>query len=364
MPVQNLIGIAALAARGSTLARKRHVEYRSLPSKSILNRCSNPKMPFRWTVNPYRGCEIGCHYCYAPYTHTYLGLDDPADFTSLIFSKERAREILEAELRRGVEGPIALGTGTDPYQPAERKFETTRGILEAFSRFSGLRIGITTKSDLIQRDLDLLGEIAARNQLRVNITVTTMQANLARLLEPKAVTPEMRIETVRQLRWRGIQAGIFSAPVLPLLTDTMEILTTVAEQAKRADATHWTANPLFLRSSARQRLLPLLDQHFPDIAQRYRSHYRRGTYVTADYRNWLRSRVELIRGKYGLAEADPFTSDKAPGPVQGNLLDGLEAEDRLERRGPSTVQAFGDETARWRGGVRPNRHPARANRAA
>ncbi len=367
MTPQNSVGIAALAARGGTLARKQHVEYRSLPSKSILNRCSNPRMPFRWTVNPYRGCEIGCHYCYAPYTHAYLGLDDPDDFQSLIFSKDKAREILEGELRRGVEGPIAVGTGTDPYQPAERNFETTKGILEALSRFSGLQIGITTKSDLILRDLDLLGKIATRNQLHVNITVTTMDEKLARLLEPLAVRPDMRIEAIRQLRWRGIDAGVFSAPVLPLLTDTMELLSAVAEQAKRADAAYWTANPLFLKESARKRLIPVLEQRFPRIADRYKSHYRRGAYVAPDYRDWLRARVETIRGKYGLADTIPFASvpaDNVHGPAQGNLFAGLEPESLPTRRGPTTVPAPGGEVPHVRGRGYLNRHPSPVQSAA
>ncbi len=338
MTRQALSGIAALAAQGNTLLAKRQVEYRSLPSKSILNRCANPQMPFRWTINPYRGCEIGCQYCYAPYTHTYLGLDDPSEFDSLIFSKENAREILEQELRRGVDGPIALGTGTDPYQPAERRFETTRGILEAFARSAGLQIGITTKSDLILRDLDLLGQIAARNELRVNITVTSMDDALSRLLEPRAVRPDLRIEAVRQLRWRGIQAGVFSAPVLPLLTDAAEILGSVAEQAKRADALYWTANPLFLKDSAKKRLMPVLEREFPLIAERYKSHYRRGAYVAGAYRTWLQTRVEGIRQRHGLASAAPFAPDPAQGvtgPVQELLFEDLEAAHPPVRRGPA-----------------------------
>ena len=323
MTTRSPVGIAAQAASGATLVTKRSVEYRSLPSKSILNRCANPRMPFRWTINPYRGCEIGCHYCYAVYTHKYLGIDDPERFTSLVFSKVKARELLERELHRGVKGPIAIGTGTDPYQPAERRFETTRGILEAFLTVSGHSIGITTKSDLVLRDIDLLGRIAARNDLRVNVTVTTMDDALARLLEPRAVRPDRRMETVRQLRWRGIPAGVFSSPVLPLITDTKEVLSAVAAQAKRVDASCWTANPLFLQPSARKRLMPFLERRFPHLAARYRSHYRRGAYVSAGYMEWLESRVDRIRRRYGLAATIPFrpkTAEPAP-PVQPSLFE-------------------------------------------
>ncbi len=324
-----LSGIAALAASGKTLGKKRRVEYRSLPSKSILNRCANPRMPFRWTVNPYRGCEIGCHYCYAAYTHKYLGIEDPSRFDSLIFSKERAKELLERELAHGVEGPIAIGTGTDPYQPAERRFETTRGILEVFSQRSGHQIGITTKSDLVLRDIDLLGTIAARNDLHVSFTVTTMDEALARLLEPRAARPDKRIDAVRQFRWRGVQAGVFSAPVLPLLTDSDEILGAVAEAAKGADASYWTAHPLFLQPAARERMMPFLEAQFPQLAKRYKAHYRRGAYVSPGYRDWLEEKVARIRRKHGLSSRIPCRTDLAgvaAGAVpsaQQSLFEGL-----------------------------------------
>lgn len=330
-----------MAKNSRTLVKKRTVEYRSLASKSILNRCANPRMPFRWTVNPYRGCEIGCHYCYAVYTHKYLGIEDPTDFTSVVFSKTRARELLERELHRGVEGPIAVGTGTDPYQPAERRLETMRGILEAFSQFSGHSIGITTKSDLVLRDIDLLGSIAARNDLRVNLTITTMDDALARLLEPRAVRPDKRIEAVRQLRWRGIQVGVFSSPVLPLLTDTMEALNAVAEQAKRADSLYWAASPLFLQRAARERMMPFLERQFPHLAARYRSHYRRGAYVSEAYMGWLDKRVSRIRRRHGLGSSIPFrpAASGPARPVQRSLFEEPALLPPSARRGPARATA-------------------------
>ena len=322
-----LTGIAAQAARGQRIGLKRGVEYRSLPSKSILNRCSSGRMPFRWTVNPYRGCEIGCHYCYATYTHAYLGIEDPGGFSSLVFSKENARGLLTKELARGVKGPIAIGTSTDPYQPAERRFETTRGILQAFAKFSGNEIGITTKSDLILRDLDLLGSIAANNDLHVNITVTTMDDGLARMLEPRSVIPPLRIEALRELRWRGISAGIFSAPVLPLLTDSVESLRGVARAAKRADAQYWHAHPLFLRPDARERMLPFLEREHPEVVQRYRRHYGRGAFTSQSYRKWLSDRVEAIRRQLGLGSRVPLREGGNPAAraARGPLFAGAAA---------------------------------------
>ena len=315
MQAETLTGIARMAAGGVSLGKKRQVEYRSLPSRSILNRCANPRMPFRWTVNPYRGCEIGCHYCYAAYTHKYLGIEDPSLFDSLIYSKNQAREILQRELERGVEGAIAVGTGTDPYQPAERRFETTRGILEAFAEASGNEIGITTKSDLILRDIDLLGKIAASNDLHVNVTITTMDAALARALEPRAAHPLKRIDAVRELRWRGIEAGVLSAPVLPLLTDTTEILDAVARSSKRANATYWNAHALFLQPAARQRLMPFLRRQFPHLVARYTNHYKKGAYVSPGYSDWLAAKVDRIRRQHGLPDRTPEDSRKEVGAV-------------------------------------------------
>ena len=328
---EGLIGIAALAASGRTLRKKQAVEYRSLPSKSILNRCSNESMPFRWTINPYRGCEIGCHYCYASYTHKYLGLDDPRQFDSLIFSKKEAQRLLRRDLSNGVDGPIAIGTGTDPYQPAERRLETTRGILEVFSRCAGLTLSVTTKSDLVLRDIDLLGKIATRNDLSVNLTVTTMDHGLARLLEPRAVRPDRRIDALQQLRWRGIRAGVFTAPVLPVLTDTDESLGGVAQAAKRVDASYWTANPLFLTASTRERMMPFLEVRFPELAERYKSHFRRGAYVSSNYRDWLEAKVDRIRRRHGLvADVAPARAAQGPpprvvDPFQGQLFAELAA---------------------------------------
>lgn len=331
MAQQSLSGIAAQAAAGRVLGTKKLTEYRSLPSKSILNRCSNPEMPFQWTVNPYRGCEIGCHYCYAVYTHRYLGIDDPSLFDSLVFSKENAKNLLRRELAKGVSGAIAVGTGTDPYQPAERRFETTRGILEAFAEFSGNVIGITTKSDLILRDIDLLGKIAMGNQLHVSVTITTMDDALARALEPRAARPDKRIEAVRELRWRGIEAGVFSTPVLPLLTDSSELLEEVAKAAKRVDASYWHAHPLFLKSAARQRMVSFLDEQFPHLTARYKAHYRKGAYVSPGYRDWLSAKICRIREQHGLTGQvlargrKPVVSELAPLPLQGSLFEGVAA---------------------------------------
>ena len=181
-----LVGIARMAWQSELLEAKREVQYFELPARSILNR-TNPNMPFQWTINPYRGCEFGCKYCYARYTHEFMEMA-PADFEDKIYAKSAAAHLLRQELGKlvGRRDLIAIGTATDPYQPAERRFGRTRAILEVFARERGRRLGLTTKSDLVVRDLDLLREIARANVLSINLTVTTLNGSLARLMEPRA----------------------------------------------------------------------------------------------------------------------------------------------------------------------------------
>src|SRR5450631_2961127 len=190
-----LVGIARLAAQSQVLETKRTVQYFEIPARSILNR-TKPKMPFQWTINPYRGCEFGCKYCYARYTHEFMEMD-AFDFEDRIYAKSAAAHLLRQELgRTDRKDHIAIGTATDPYQPAERRFGRTRAILEVFARDRGRRLGITTKSELVVRDLDLLLEIARSNVLAVNITITTLDENLARAFEPRAPRPELRLNAV------------------------------------------------------------------------------------------------------------------------------------------------------------------------
>src|SRR5947209_9415430 len=183
-----LVGIARLAAQSELLEAKRAVQYFEIPSRSILNR-TKPNMPFRWTINPYRGCEFGCKYCYARYTHEFMEME-PSDFEDRIYAKASAAHLLRQELAKidRREG-IAIGTATDPYQPAERRFGRTREILEVFARERGRHIGIISKSDLIVRDIDLFREIARANVFHIHLTITTLNALLARLLEPRAPRP-------------------------------------------------------------------------------------------------------------------------------------------------------------------------------
>src|SRR5260370_14639656 len=187
-----MMAMARLASQGDLLREGHQVEYFTLPSRSLLNRCvSNRAMPFTWTINPYRGCEFGCKYCYARYTHEFMEMRDGADFEQKIYVKQHAAQVRPQALRRvKPEEAIALGTATDPYQPAERRYEVTRAILEEFARHSGYELGIVTKSNLIVRDLDLLPDVAKSNRLSVHVTITTLIVCMSRILYPLAPRPD------------------------------------------------------------------------------------------------------------------------------------------------------------------------------
>jgi DNA repair photolyase len=297
-------GIERLARQAATLVEKREVEYFSIEARSILNRCSSDRMPFTWTINPYRGCEFGCRYCYARYTHEYMGLHDPADFENKIYVKRDAARTLLRELtpERLAGQLIALGTATDPYQPAERRFRITRGVLEALARADGVRLNITTKGDLITRDIDVLRQIAARGSLQVNMTVTTVDVRLARVLEFRAPTPQKRLAALRALGDAGLRAGVNIAPILPDLTDSRESLAAVIAAAKEAGATHVFANVLFLKESAQKRFFPFLEEYLPGLAARYARRYARSAYVDAAYKRRVLDLVEQLKQEYGIPD--------------------------------------------------------------
>lgn len=310
-----LTGIARLAAESpATESRRNSVQrpdYFLLPVRSILNRCQPGRVTFEWSINPYRGCEFGCKYCYARYTHEYMELDGQ-DFERKIFVKRDAAELLRHELPRkyrgsgerpGCEKPehIAIGTATDPYQPAEREYGVTRACLRELAERSGLSVSITTKSNLVVQDIELLQKIARRSALYVNITVTTLRPRLARLLEPRAPRPDLRIAGLAELRRAGIAAGVFASPVLPGITDGEGELEALAEAAARAGAQWFAAGVLFLRPSSAKQFLPFLREKFPRLAGRYEQWFVRNGDMPESYRTALSHRVLKIRQKHGLA---------------------------------------------------------------
>ncbi len=315
LPVSSskLIGIARLAAEGESLRQGHAVEYFTLPARSLLNRCTGVRMPFTWTINPYRGCEFACKYCYARYTHEFMEMRDGVDFEQKIYVKQHAAELLQQELRRVKPGEeIAIGTATDPYQPAERRFEVTRVILEELARHRGLEIGLITKGNLILRDVDLLKELARNNRLFVNLTITTLNVELARILEPRAPRPDLRMETVHKLSQAGIAVGISCSPVIPGITDAPKNLEALVRAAAAAGGKHVFANPLFLKPCSAAVFMPFLEKEFPQLAAEYRQRYKDRAFLPKSYGKRISQLMTRLRQKYGMVRGGERYGPKSP----------------------------------------------------
>jgi DNA repair photolyase len=306
-------------------------------ARRIISRNHSPDIPFEQSVNPYRGCEHGCIYCYARPSHAYLGLSPGLDFESKLFAKPDAAALLKKELARKNHIPtlIALGANTDPYQPIEREWHLTRAVLETLHECRH-PVSITTKSALVERDADILADMAKAKLAQVQISITTLDRELARALEPRAAAPQRRLQTVRRLSEAGIPVTILMAPIIPVLTDG-EIESLLA-RAAHAGATH--AGYIMLR-------LPLeLDElfgewlavHTPLRARRvldrlrdmyggksYRAEFGLRQSGSGPYADMIRQRFRLASKRNGLdaAALDLDTTQFRPpasGPVQTSLF--------------------------------------------
>jgi DNA repair photolyase len=315
---QQPTGIARLAARATHADEGHLIEFRALEVRSILNRSvSKRQLSLAYSINPYRGCEFGCKYCYARYTHEFMApkpsaggvpspagtvdMRDPMSFERMIFLKQNVAWLLEQELKKiDPADEIALGTATDPYQPIERRARITRSLLEVFARKEGYRLGIVTKSRLIERDIDLLVEIARRNTLVVHVTITTPDAKLARLLEPRAPGPDLRFQAVRRLREAGVVAGVFGSPLLPGITDNEEALDGMARRAAAVGASFFAAHPLFLKPCSRPTYLSFVREHFPALQAEYAKRFATAEFAGREYRERLAKMVDGACRRHGL----------------------------------------------------------------
>jgi DNA repair photolyase len=318
--VQPGVAAPSLAGRlGREVVRERGgVRYLELRARNLVNRCNSPRVPFRWTVNPYRGCALGCRYCYASYTHEYLGRDAAAEFASTIYAKngglEEARRALQTAARR--RELVALGTATDPYQPAEAHFQVTRRFLELAAGVRGLRLAITTKAALVLRDVELLQRLHARGSLSVNISLVSLDAELLRRLEPWAPPPEVRLEVMRRLVAAGLRVSHSLAPMLPGLTDAEADLDALLTAVKRAGVRRSWANLLFLRSPTRERFMAWLAEAAPERVAAYERAYGRGAYLDRATRERLMARVDRLRVRHGLAGVRALDEWAPGGPAQ------------------------------------------------
>ena len=307
-------------------------------ARTIIARNDSPDIPFTQSINPYQGCEHGCIYCYARPTHAYLDLSPGLEFETKLFAKPDARALLRAEL--GKPGyrcdPIALGSNTDPYQPIEREWKVTRSILEVLAEHEH-PFSIVTKSALVERDIDLIAPMAAKNMARVYFSVTTLDRDLARMLEPRAAAPERRLAAMRALHDAGIPVGVLVAPVIPQLNDRhLEAILEAAAQAGAATAAGWIMLRLPLEIAPLFRAW--LDEHFPLRAahvmslvqqtarrSRLRQHLRRAhaghRRVRRPHREALRARLQAARSQPGpervvrRVEVPPASRERPAGRV-------------------------------------------------
>ncbi len=278
------------------------IVFHEVAARSVLNRVPEAsRMPFRWTVNPFRGCSHACVYCYARATHRYLDLDTGADFDSQIIVKVNAPDVLRRELAKASWGreQVALGTNTDPYQRAEGRYRLMPGIIAALAD-SGTPLSILTKGTLLRRDLPLLRAAAEQVPVSVGISLAFIDEELQQLVEPGTPTPRARLDLVRAVRDAGLDCHVMVAPVLPWLTDSREHLDALLASVAAAGATSATVFPAHLRPGVRDWYLQWLREHRPGLVADYRRLYGRGSYVPTEYRTWLAGRARPLLRAHGL----------------------------------------------------------------
>jgi DNA repair photolyase len=328
LPLQPRSPAAPLPVLGE---RSRGTQFIELSVNSVLNTPASTGMGF-WSINPYVGCEFGCTYCYARDTHRWAmeradgpGTRGAAGGGPARASRLPAWEAFEKEIlvKTEVAGVLArtlnpariaghslvIGTATDPYQPAERRFRLTREILEVLRSYHGLSIAIITKSPLVTRDLDLLQALSRHNEVTVNISLGTADSRLARRLELRSPIPAARLRALRRLTESGIYAGLLIAPIVPGITDDWAGLARLIEAAREAGARYVVGSALRLGPAARHRFLPYLEREFPELAERYRRHYAGKDHVSQSYQNALNRRLRALQQAYGFAVDEAGTRE-------------------------------------------------------
>jgi DNA repair photolyase len=259
-------------------------------------------MPFHWSLNPYRGCLHGCHYCYARATHPYLGLNADEDFATKIIIKTNMPEVLRQELSKPswTRERVAIGTATDAYQPCEGRYRLTRRCLEVLRDYD-TPVSIVTKSTLILRDRDLLTELAQGPGATVYFTITTLDPDLWRVIEPGTPPPCKRLEVLGRLAHAGIPCGVFLAPILPGITDAAASIAAVAAAAKAHCAVSFGSAVLRLAPQVKEHYMGFVSETFPDLLPRYERAYA-GTNISSDYQVAIERRLAQIRQRHGFAE--------------------------------------------------------------
>lgn len=310
--VARLVKAGGIAALPDAVRRADEATYQEIRCRSALNLVRG--MPFKWTLNPYRGCTHGCHYCFARRYQTQLELDAGDDFASVIFIKTNIVETLERELDRPswTREQVALGTATDPYQPIEGTYRLSRGCLERLAR-AATPVGLVTKGPLVVRDRDVLQHLSARAECRVYLSVPSVDEDAWRLLEPGTAHPMQRLRAVRELVDAGIDAGVLMAPLVPgITTQPAKIERTIAAIAA-SGARSVGAMVMHLEGGTRDHFMTFLSREYPALANRY-EHLYAAKYAPADYVGRVQEVVGMLKARYGLPVTRRRASDAAAGP--------------------------------------------------
>jgi DNA repair photolyase len=305
------------------------ITFHEVLCKSALNKVPNASaLPFRYTVNGYRGCSHGCRYCFARPTHEYLDFNCGNDFDTQVVVKTNVAEVLHREVHRPSWQceTVALGTNTDPYQRAEGRYALMPGIITALAG-SGTPLSLLTKGTLLRRDLPLIAEAAGQVPVSVAVSLAVSDPELHREVEPGTPTPQARLGLITAIRDAGLDCHVMVAPVLPHLTDSVEHLDGLLGQIAAAGATGVTVFGLHLRGSTRGWFMSWLARTHPELAGAYRELYRRGAYLPPDYRAMLAQRAAPLVARHRLGgdhrpfpQAPPVAAAAAPGPVQEALF--------------------------------------------
>jgi DNA repair photolyase len=285
----------------------RGITFYEVRARSIINRVPEAsRVPFRWTINPYRGCSHGCVYCFARNTHTFLDLDYGEDFNTQIVVKVNAPEVLRKELAAAAwQGEhIAMGTNVDPYQRAEGRYRLMRGILEGLRDFAN-PFSVLTKGSLILRDLDLLQACAEVTEVGTNVSVGFVDREMWRLLEPGTPAPQKRLEVCRALNEAGIPCGVLMAPIIPFLTDSPSQLAATVRAIADSGASHVTPIVLHLRTGAREWFLQWLRENHPSLMPRYERLYGRSAYAPKPYQEAIGGLVRELAERFGIGRNGP-----------------------------------------------------------
>jgi DNA repair photolyase len=289
------------------------VQYLEIRCKTAIQRVQ--RMPFHWSLNPYAGCRHSCHFCYARAFYAKADHGDPhAGFETNILVKVNFPQVLERELdsRRWRGESIALGTATDPYQPADGRYRITRRVLEALLDHAN-PVSMLTKSPLVVRDVDVLAALAGVAEVRVTFSITTVDLALWRSVEPGTANPFRRLEAMQRLREAGVCAGVFMAPVLPGITDSVASIEAVAAAARQYRAASFGAIPLRLMPVVKEHFLSFIAATFPELLPRYERAYP-GASAPADYRHQLERRIRRVREQYGFGQDAMRVHRQQPAP--------------------------------------------------